>query len=207
MIARKANPISIYDVEVVIEKTNILKIFALIFIFLMLFVQPVRAEPNESAHFLMNEPASLMDLGIYKLEKDILGLQKHLVVNRTTPFDVSVNYNWDENRITIQLTYGYEGNPSKKIIKNGIKNVFQQIKGFLGVNEKGQVYHKRGFSKASDYFSHEGYLIKDRPKDLEKKIDQIVELKVVYSVQNFSRIFQCKNMLVGRRIDEIVCSD
>ena len=184
-----------------------MKNFLILFIVLAAFVQDAWAEPSESAHFLMNELASLMDLGIYKLEKDIRRLQKDLLVNHTAPFDVSVNYRWDENEITIQLTYGYEGNPPKKIIQIGIKKVFQQLKGFLGVSEKGQVYHKRGFSKVSDYFSHEGYLIKNRPKNLEKEIDRMIELKVIYSIQNFSRIFECKNMLAGSSIDKIVCAE
>jgi hypothetical protein len=178
-----------------------------VLIFLLLYAQTAQAEPSPTTHFLMNEPASLLDLGIYKLEKDIKGLQKDLVVNHTTPFDISVDYNWDENRIAIQMTYGYEGNPPKKIIRIGIKKVFQRLKGFLGVDPQGKVYHKRGFSKVSDYFSHEGYVIKNRPKDLEKEIDQIVELKVIYSVQNFSRLSECKNMLVGRRVSEIVCTN
>lgn len=207
MIAMRANPISNSKVGFIIGKTKIMKKLIAISTFLMLFAQTVWAEPTESAHFLMNEPVSLMDLGIYRLEKDIKGLQKDLVVNHTAPFDVSVNYRWDENEITIQLTYGYEGNPPKKIIQIGIKKVFQQLKGFLGVSEKGQVYHKRGFSKVSDYFSHEGYVIKNRPKDLEKEIDRMIELKVIYSIQNFSRIFECKNMLVGSSIDKIVCSE
>ena len=182
------------------------KLFGVLLL-LLIFVQNSAAEPTPSAHFLMNEPVSLMDLGIYKLEKDIKGLQDKLTVNHTAPFNVSVDYNWDENKIAIQLTYGYEGNPPKKIIQNGIKKVFQVVKGFLGVNAQGKVYHKSGFSKVSEYFSHEGYVIKDRPKYIEKEIDQIVELKVIYSIQNFSRIFECKNMLVGRAFNEIVCTD
>ena len=100
----------------------------------------------------MNEPVSLLDFGIYKLEKDIKEYQKDLEINYTAPFDASVDYNWDENTIVIQLTYGYEGNPPQKIIRAGIKKVFQLVKSFFGVNTKGEVYHKRGFSKVSESF-------------------------------------------------------
>ena len=48
-----------------------MKNFLILFIVLAAFVQDVWAEPTESAHFLMNEPVSLMDLGIYKLEKKL----------------------------------------------------------------------------------------------------------------------------------------
>ncbi len=184
-----------------------MKALYIMIFFLLGWVHPVQAEPNPSARFLMNEPVSLLDFGIYKLEKDIKGLQKDLTIHYTDPFDISVDYKWDENRIVIQLTYGYEGNPPRKTLQVGIKNVFRLVKSFLGVNPKGEVYHKRGNSKVADYFSHKGYIVKNRPKVLEKEIDKMIEVRVTYSVQNYSRIFECKNMLVGSSIDELVCTD
>jgi len=165
------------------------------------------AEPNEAAKFLINEPVSLLDFGIYRLEKDLNGLKRNLAVHHALPFDITVNYDWEKNKIIIQLTYGFEGNPPPKTIRNGVRNVLKQIRGFLGVDSKGKVYHKRGFSKAADYFSHEGYLIKNRPAALEQHIDQMTVLSVIYSVQNYSRIFECRQTLTASRVDQTVCSE
>ena len=181
--------------------------FLVLFIVLAAFVQDAGAEPTESANFLMNEPVSLLDFGIYKLEKDLKGLGKDLAINYSTPFDISVRYDWEKNKIVIQFTYGYERNPPPKTILIGVQKVLKQIKGFLGVDPKGKVYHKRGFSKVADYFSHQGYLTQNRPKELEKEIDQMIELSVIYSIQNFSRIFECRHMLTDSRIDKVVCTE
>ena len=176
-------------------------------ILLAALVQVAGAEPDGSAKFLMDAPVSLLDFGIYKLEKDLKGLKKDLAVQRAFPFNIAVNYDWEKNNIVIQLTYGYEGNPPPKTIRNGVRNVLKHIRGFLGVDPKGKVYHKRGFSKAADYFSHQGYIIKNRPPALEKNIDQMIALSVIYSVQNFSRIFECRQMLTGSQVDKVGCTE
>ena len=178
-----------------------------LFLFLTALASDAGADPDESAKFLMNEPVSLLDLGVYKLEKDLKGFRKDLSVHHALPFDIAVNYDWGVNKIVIQLTYGYEGNPPPKTIRNGVRNVFKKIRSFLGVDPEGKVYHKRGFSKAADYFSHQGYVMKNRPPALEKNIDRMTEFKAIFSVQNFSRIFECRQMLTGSRVGDAACQE
>ena len=60
----------------------------------------LRAEPGPVGTWLMNEPASLWDLGMLRLEEYISEMKEtHLQVNYTE----DINYDWDENRIMIQF--------------------------------------------------------------------------------------------------------
>lgn len=179
----------------------------ILFVLLFVLVQGAAAEPNQSVKFLMNQPVSLLDFGIYRLEKDLKKIKKELALYHALPFDIAVNYDWENNKILIRLTYGYERNPPRKTIQKGVRHVIKQIRGFLGVDPKGKVFHKRGFSKAADYFSHQGYIIQNRPEALEKDIDEMIVLNVVYSVQNFSRIFECRQALTDSRAGKVSCKE
>ena len=42
---------------------------------------------------------------------------------------------------------------------------------------------------------------------LENEIDRMIEICVIYSIQNFTRIFQCRHRLTGSNIDKAVCTE
>jgi len=170
---------------------------------LVALAQIAQAEPGQSAKFLMNEPTSLLDFGIYKLENHIRSYKDTLRIKHQPPDSVFVDYNWDKNRIIIGLSYGEAGKPRIEEIKNEIQAAINALKGRYGVGADGKLLHKGLYSGISEYFSHKGYQSKGRPEGLEKEIDQMVELKVVYHIQNYSRYFECSSMFLG---DELICS-
>jgi hypothetical protein len=184
-----------------------MKYFIIIVCLLAASVQSLWAEPNETSTFLINDPISLLDFGMYKLENDIKSYRDDLPIKHQPPYSVFVDYDWDENKIFIVLSYGTPGNPLIKEIKNEIKKVLIILKRNFGVGPKGEPFQKGGFSSISDYFSHRGYTKKNIPQTFKKDIDQLMVFKVVYYVQNYSRYFECRNMLVGNSIDDIQCTD
>lgn len=173
----------------------------------MLWVQNAHADPNTTAQFLMNDPVSLLDFGIYRLENEIKIHRDTLVIKHKPPHTVFVDYNWEENKIEIKLAYGDVSNPPMAEIKKEIITILGALKKILGVSPTGKAYHKDGFSNVPEYFSHKGYISQNRPQNVEKEIDQLVEFKVVYYVQNYSRYFECKNSLISDSAKGLTCSD
>ena len=171
------------------------------------FVPQAQAEPNESANFLINDSVSLLDFGIYKLENEIKGFRNDLTIRFQPPHSSFVDYDWDENKIVIVLSYGDPGNPPIKEIKSEIKVVVAALKKKFGVGPTGEPFQKGGFSSIGDYFSHRGYTKKNMPQNLRREIDNLVEIKIIFYVQNYSRYFECRNRLTGNSSGKNTCTD
>jgi hypothetical protein len=118
-----------------------------------------------------------------------------------------VDYDWDENKITIVLSYGDPGNPPVKEIKSEMKSVVAALKKNFGVAPTGEPFQKGGFSSVGDHFTHRGYSKKNMPQNLKREIDNMVEIKIIFYVQNYSRYFECRNRLVGSSSETITCTD
>lgn len=176
-------------------------------VLLLGFARHLPAEPDATARFLMNDPITLMDFGIYRLENDIKAFQNALKIKQQKPHTVLVDYFWDENRIKIILSYGDTLNPPKKEIEIEIGKVVRLLKQKFGVDAAGKIRHASGYSGIAEYFSHKSYVSQNRPPNLEKDIDKMIEIRVVYYVQNYTRYFECRNKLVGEPADKIICSD
>jgi len=177
------------------------------FILLTICVRGAVAEPDAAARFLMNDSVSLLDFGIYRLENDIRANRDRLTINHKPPDTVFVDYNWDENRIVIGLSYGVSGNPPQKEIRPEIKTVFETMRANFGIDPKGSTHRQAAASRLPEYFSHRAYVSKNRPPALENEIDRMTQLKVIYHVQNYSRYFECVSMLVDQGPDEMNCTD
>ena len=169
-------------------------------------VTQARAAPNASAHFLINDSVSLLDFGIYKLENEIKRFRDDLTVRFQPPYSSFVDYDWDENKMTIVLSYGDPGNPPIKDMKNDIKAVLAALKKNFGIGPTGEPFQKGGFSNIGDYFVHRNYTKKNMPQNLRRDIDNMIEIKIIFYVQNYSRYFECRNRLVGKSSDEITCT-
>ena len=110
---------------------------------LMLLVPNAHADPNTAAQFLINDPVSLLDFGIYKLENEIKVHRNALVIKHKPPHMVFVDYNWEENKIEIKLSYGDVGNPLIAEIKKEIVSILGALKKILGVSPAGKPYLRR----------------------------------------------------------------
>jgi hypothetical protein len=105
------------------------------------------------------------------------------------------------------LSYGDPANPPVKEIKSGIKTVVAALKKKFGIAATGEPFQKGGFSSIADYFAHRGYSKKNMPQNLRSEIDKLVEIKIIFYVQNYSRYFECRNRLAGSSSEDITCTD
>ncbi|MEW6671311.1 MAG: hypothetical protein AB1427_06380 [Thermodesulfobacteriota bacterium] len=184
-----------------------MKILILIVSLLAAGATPSLAEPDEGASFLINDSVSMLDFGIYKLENEIRAIRNDLTIRFEPPYSAFVDYDWDKNKIMIVLSYGDPGDPPVKEIKSEITTVVAALKKKFGVTPAGDPFEKGGFSSIGDYFSHRGYTRKNTPRNLRRDIDKLVEIKILFYVQNYSRYFECRNRLVGSSSENIICTD
>lgn len=129
------------------------------------FGAPVTAGPDETIKALMNEPATMLDLGILKL-------QLHLNQVESNPFRKwNVIYNWDDNTIDLN-TYSHS-KADVKDAKDTCSEIVTGLRSEAGYKADGSVI--LGISSFAYFFDHMGWQVgsneevRERQEDLEKK--------------------------------------
>lgn len=154
------------------------------------------AEPSPTVRYLMNEPVSRLDWGIYQLQKELEEL------------NVSVRYNWDENRIEISKSSSEtpkDLNQAKILCKEEVSN----LKIILGVNpEIGKPYGENSFLWV--FFRHEGYKLKSEPETLWEDLDNITRLSVTFRInrvgfvpleeESTEKLLSCESGLLDTKV-------
>lgn len=126
-----------------------------------------RAEPGPVINFLIKEPASLLDIGLLRLDHDLdLWADKEDGV-----FSASAEYIWSRNRIVISI-FSREPKFSEEeceSIISGRRYVYGIVDGKSFID---------GPSSVARLFGHEGYTSSGAPKGYHAKIDNIIEITV-----------------------------
>jgi len=158
--------------------------------------QIICAEPSETIKYLINEPASLFDLGLYRLNKELLKVSIGCTA-KDAPLvrSISAEYNWELNRIEINIRYIYGAKKLPQNLKKIITYDINQQKNYLNIDSStGKPFGQQSYLKK--YFTHLGYKNKDMPKDLGKKLDHITVFIVkVYGLEAYGP--EPKEELVG----------
>ena len=89
---------------------------------------PAQAEPNAVTKYLINEPATMLDLGLDDLDQ-LLQRQKHIFMYELdvkeaeeAAFGVGATYDLDDNKISISMHCDNCGlSPDEKLCASGIK--------------------------------------------------------------------------------------
>lgn len=122
------------------------------------------AEPDSTIKYLIDEPVSMLDYGIARMER---------MIPPPVNGNVSVSYSWEENRIIISVDFiPHRQDPynppykDKEEAKNKIKEYLKKLKIFLKTTSFNEVY-----------FNHAGYRSPNEPKDLDSKLKNITEIK------------------------------
>jgi len=146
-------------------------------IILSLFIIPqsVRSEPTPAFQYLMNEPVSMMDWGLYQLGNLIDGQSINWKMQDEKPLLTYVKYNWDLNKIQIFIEYGLVigSGIEKKKIKDSIIEIIDKIRNLL----TGKHHNIDPNDSSLAYqFKHDGYASKKRVKNLGRKLCQNTEI-------------------------------
>ena len=145
----------------------------------------IRAESGPVGRYLMNEPISLFELGMLKLETSALRwvtqgeLDEMEAEYEARGVFFSVRYDWDENRIYVQgHIIEFEGDTAtQKLLCN---KLIKLISDMAGVDPKtGEVFSELtgGYSLFAGEFAHMGYSTQTEPEDYRTRLDKIFVIK------------------------------
>lgn len=127
---------------------------------------PSYAEPGRVARWLMGEPMSLFDWGLYKADKKTAELKSMKEKFSSDFFYGAADYDWGMNRIRLRVNFIGKGTEAECI-----ENIKRAKGAFLDFtwNEKEQVKVARDVF--TTLFSHEGgYKSKSHPSDIGEQL-------------------------------------
>ena len=143
----------------------------------------VRAEPGPVVQWLMGEPASLFDVGILELGRFVRSLNlKGMDVEGTST--KSVSYDWEKNRIEIELfLLGYNNKNEYIDVKWDCKRIINKMRRSGLIDDTTGDFYDSSLrdienSAYSDYFRHHAYKSSNQPEKYLSRLDHIIELSV-----------------------------
>lgn len=154
-----------------------MRLFIFIIIFILSAGISVSAEPSNTVKWLMNEPLTLFDYGLIKMEER-LNDDKCLFDSCTTEID----YNWNDNQIEIVRNI--------EMTKNVFKTTKENLKKVIR-NEVMGISLKLVGDKLLNNFSHKGFAKKDLPSNLSDELSKIIEIKVILNNYEDSYSLTC----------------
>ena len=173
-------------------KENIKRLIAGISLLMFILPQWTWADPSPGIKWLQNEPASLFDLGILKLEKYLDNIRvfyfdhdKKAIVNDTPKIQLGnrgVVYYFQSNKLLINiLIAAYEGPASEEDkCKNSVEIIRKSILWEHGLKKIGiDVYGKESTQKAmKSFFNHEGDIRNNPPNSIGVELAAITYLQI-----------------------------
>lgn len=187
---------------------------------LILSVNVSEASPSRETSWLMDEPLSLFDMGLYKttilaeeeLNKFKNKVNKEIGKDFIYSTDSSVEYDWDKDRIKIEWTIFYQidtliqsdGKPEKMDTQDKLNQFCHYALSRLEGNTFGQSdsFENYGKEQISKLFGHSGYIKDDMPKDLYREIAG----KIIYGVRvQHDTFFRTKGKEKNTKLRPILC--
>jgi hypothetical protein len=147
------------------------------------------AEPDSTIKYLMNEPVSMLDFGLYRMDRY---LEIYFKVKGNPPPELwhIVHYRWDENRIIVACNISL---PTKRTMTK--KDAMAAARDLVG-----DIRHALN-SPYTKFFSHYDFSRSTEPKKIAEKLIQLVEIRIaVYHTDGGSGYIQCTAPLRGKDI-------
>ena len=125
-----------------------------------------RAEPSRVARWLMDEPMSLFDWGLYKTDKRMADLKQAKGAYSTEFFFGSADYDWDANRVRLRVSFIGKGTEAECV-----ENIKRAKGAFLNYTWIEREQTKVAREVFAGLFSHEGgYKSKNQPSDIGEQL-------------------------------------
>ncbi len=167
------------------------------------------AEPSKTVTYLMNEPMTMFDWGMYRLEEWIdrkIRFDKFHLIKTFS----AVDYDWDRNRLTLEFTiwakYIALTEFSEKALCKELTWYIRGAFGFVPKEEKNlATADMRSLLSLSRFFQHKDFKSGDEPDNLREEIDNIVNIRFdIYASKNdkspYKHISSCESPLAGEKI-------
>jgi hypothetical protein len=147
---------------------------------IVLLLSPLtQAEPTKTMSWLMDEPMSLFDWGIYKTNKKLSDLKISASIFKAEFFFASAEYDWDVNRIRLRVMF--TGNGTEAECTENLKLAKGAFLDFKW-DEKEQI--RVAPTVLRGLFSHEGgYQSKKGPTDVGDELAKIATIEAFILVK------------------------
>ena len=149
---------------------------------LLSFIGICHAEKTNTIKYLANEPLTLLDLGLYRLNR---------LVNEDPYGSANVTFNWGNNKILIHITIlesfvhtGVNMNNEKEAYAFAIRMI-NSLRTKLGVNaQTGEINLANNTRLENCFRPVHGGKKKNEPESFKEDLFEIVEISVTFQGQN-----------------------
>jgi hypothetical protein len=162
-----------------------------------------QGEPSKSVRYLMSEPMTLFEWGIYRLDSALNALT-FSGLNSANKNVVSVDYAWSKNQLKLDLTvYPRAISLQQTAAKEICGSIVKQVKSHFGVEPGFEVL--RSVEGIGTFFSHQYFIKTDARKTLDEDLEAATSLIVrVMTSKNdqspFKEASSCSSDLLSREI-------
>lgn len=171
-------------------------------IILVIFLTPITAlsEPSNSVAYLMKEPISLLEWGLYRIE-DYLNTSQLTDLDLIYKPKAHVDYNWNKNLIEIKLILHPKYQSLSKVgSKNYCRSALTDLKEIFGYGYDKEVREIFGIKR---FFEHKGFSKTNEPKNLTEDIETITQLTVyVYANEKDEPEYNEQSSCTSRMLEE-----
>ena len=155
------------------------------------------AEPSSSVRYLMKEPASMLDLGLLRLDEQLHRNRGVLAKSEDNLFEpepsIRVNYAWADNRIEIFI---------KLTMDAHVKNTPQRMAAIRSHVEFVATY-LRGMLTMLPYdvlFRHRGFRSREFPENLDRELVEMTDIHLTVRDNQQNILSTCKASLAAKEI-------
>jgi hypothetical protein len=164
---------------------------------LLLFPFYSRADPSPEIRWLQNAPVTLFDWGMRRADESLEQASKVVQVTLDGTVMQMSNYDFTKNSIDLWVIVSF---PKKTYTTQDCKDALTNLHRVLLVRALNETNEKKkAYVIVNNWFSHEGFQTKSRPKTLEKEVAELTTLKISINHNDDSRII-CAIPLTGGSI-------
>ena len=169
----------------------------------LLAASPAAAEPGPIGNWLMSQPLTLWDKGMMAMREDAREAAKAVAAEKGTTHWITVAYDWKDNEIEVSFSvWGFGGELSHQHCNQTRRAFIFGLIGYRTDLDENEISRGRATGQIRTWFSHIGFVRKNRDKDLEKKLARIIFVKTALyrspkltTVSSFKPSIECRARL------------
>ena len=187
---------------------------AVILFVLLLYPNVTQAEPSKTVEYLMNEPVSMLDLGILRLDRKLGKSESNFnYADKSLKMILGfANYDYEKNRIILSFLHYLNTDLFKTkgwTPQTVCKDQLSRVRNEFGFNDDDS---KRSYSTTAkdalsiaNSFTHIGYQKKNAQNNLQSEIENIsyVEIDIkedCLMCLSYRTLVKCEGSLYGKEV-------
>ena len=187
------------------KRTLGISCFLLLMAFLLVpLTESFAVEPAPTFKYLMHEPVTMLDWGMYKLALYLNQELRDRYLNKVSKFAprITVHYNADSDKIQISASMLYTKFHTKDEARTYCEGIIKYVRGLLVFKQgkaKSRVSPVVPSTTLGSYFGSHGQHHKNKPENMEGELSKSTELIAVV-MDKFDQPVICKAPLLGSEI-------